>query len=76
MDPIEEFHRHASECRRMARVASSAQSRDAWKGMAERWVRCAAEFETTQGEAKTSAARRRNASEAKRQRERREELGH
>jgi hypothetical protein len=52
MDPIQEFHRHANECRRMARVATSAESRDAWKSMAERWVRCAAEFETAQGEAR------------------------
>jgi hypothetical protein len=80
MDPIEEFHRHANECRRMARVASGAQSRDAWNSMAERWLRCAAEFETAQGGAKKSTSHRRDAShspvEANRQRERREARGH
>jgi hypothetical protein len=63
MDPIEEFRRHAEECRRMARVASGAQSRDAWNSMAERWLRCAAEFEKAKGAAKKSPSRhRQNAS--------------
>jgi hypothetical protein len=80
MDPIEEFHRHADECRRMARVAKDRQSRDTWSSMAERWLRCAAEFETAKGTAKKSTSRRRDASrsplEAKLQRERREGLRH
>jgi hypothetical protein len=38
MDPIEEFHRHADECRRMARVAKDRQSRDTWNSMAEKAV--------------------------------------
>jgi uncharacterized alpha-E superfamily protein len=52
MDPIEEFHRHADECRRMARVVRDRQSRDTWSSMAERWLRCAAEYETAKSAAK------------------------
>jgi hypothetical protein len=59
MDPIEEFHRHANECRRMARVVRDPQSRDSWNSMAERWLRCAAEFETAKGAAKKSSSRHR-----------------
>jgi hypothetical protein len=73
MDPIEEFHRHADECRRMARVVRDPQSRDSWNSMAERWLRCAAEFETAKGEARKSAHRHaRNTGMPKVQRERRE----
>jgi hypothetical protein len=81
MDPVEEFHKHADECRRMARWTSDPQSRDTWKHMAERWLRCAAEFERAKGEAKNSTSRRhRNARrsplEVRLQGERREELRH
>jgi hypothetical protein len=80
MDPIEEFHRHADECRRMSRVARDRQSRDTWNSLAERWLRCAANFETATGALKKPASRRRNASrsplETKLQRERGEGRRH
>jgi hypothetical protein len=80
MDPIEEFHRHADECRRMARVVRDRQSRDTWNSMAERWLRCAAEFQTAMGSAKKSSSRHRRtggwASGLKPQREQGEEPRH
>jgi hypothetical protein len=41
MVPSEEFLRHAAECEYMARFSHDPQSKAAWHGMAERWVRCA-----------------------------------
>src|SRR5260370_41321516 len=38
----EEFIRHAAECESMAKMSSDPESRAAWSGMAQRWVRCAA----------------------------------
>jgi hypothetical protein len=76
MNPIEEFRRHADECRRMSRVARDRQSRDTWNSLAERWLRCAANFETATGALKKPASPRRNASrsplDTKRQKEGRE----
>jgi hypothetical protein len=76
MDPIEVFHRHADECRRMTRVARDPQSRDTWNSMAERWLRCAAEYETAKGARKSAHRHARNTTTwggmPKGQRERRE----
>ena len=41
MTPSEHFMRHAAECKSMAEIALDAESKAAWKGMAERWRRCA-----------------------------------
>lgn len=41
MTPAEHFMRHADECRFMADMARDAESKKTWKGMAERWHRCA-----------------------------------
>ena len=37
MDIIEEFQKHADECRRMARSTRDFQSRAVWTRMADRW---------------------------------------
>ena len=37
MDIIDEFQKHADECRRMARATRDFQSKAAWTRMAERW---------------------------------------
>jgi hypothetical protein len=41
MHAPDEFLRHAAECDEMARVTGDPQSRATWRGMAERWRRCA-----------------------------------
>jgi hypothetical protein len=41
MDASETFLRFAAECELMAKVSSTAEGRSTWRGMAERWVRCA-----------------------------------
>jgi hypothetical protein len=45
MHPLEEFLKHAAECKRMARFAREPQDRATWRRMAERWLRCAEVFE-------------------------------
>lgn len=37
----DEFLKHAAECDVMAKFTRDAQSRATWRGMAERWRRCA-----------------------------------
>jgi hypothetical protein len=61
MFPAEEFLRHAAECERMARQARDPALKAAWRGMADRWVRCAelAELQVTAAQ-EASAARRRH----------------
>jgi hypothetical protein len=39
---VEEFRRHAGECRQMARGTRDLESKASWNGLAERWDRCAA----------------------------------
>lgn len=46
MTPSEQFLRHAAECEAMSQFTSSAESRAVWKRMAERWIRCAALYES------------------------------
>ena len=41
MDLLNEFRRHAGECRNMAKQARTSSDQEIWHGMAERWVRCA-----------------------------------
>ena len=41
MTPSDHFLRHAAECKFMAEIALDAESKAAWRGMAERWRRCA-----------------------------------
>lgn len=41
MDPVEEFRRHAKECRQMAQATRDLESKATWNGLAERWLRCA-----------------------------------
>ena len=41
MHAPDEFLRHAAECEEMARFTTDPQSRATWRGMAERWRRCA-----------------------------------
>ena len=41
MDQAEEFLKRAAECERMVKSIRDAESKDAWRRMAERWHRCA-----------------------------------
>jgi hypothetical protein len=41
MDLLDEFRKHAGECRKMAKQARTPADRETWQHMAERWVRCA-----------------------------------
>jgi hypothetical protein len=45
MDPSQEFLKHATECKRLARIAHSHEDKAAWIRMAERWQRCAEWFD-------------------------------
>jgi len=38
MDVVQEFQKHANECRRMSRFTSDRQSKAMWNRMAERWL--------------------------------------
>jgi hypothetical protein len=42
MIPSEVFIQHAAECESMAKFSRDPESKQAWRRMAERWVRCAA----------------------------------
>ena len=46
MDLLNEFRRHAGECRNMAKQARTSSDREIWQGMAERWVPCAETMES------------------------------
>ena len=41
INPVEEFRRHAGECRRMARHTHDLENKSAWNRLADRWLRCA-----------------------------------
>jgi hypothetical protein len=41
MHPPDEFLRHAAECEVMAKFTRDPQSSATWRGMAQRWRRCA-----------------------------------
>jgi len=41
MHALEEFLKHAGECEVMAEFTRDPQSRATWRGMADRWRRCA-----------------------------------
>jgi hypothetical protein len=41
MNPAEEFRKFAGECRTMAKIARSPESKAIWDHLAARWVRCA-----------------------------------
>jgi hypothetical protein len=38
MDVVQEFQKHANECRRMSRFSSDRESKAMWNRMAERWL--------------------------------------
>ena len=46
MNLLNEFRRHAGECRNMAKQARTSSDQEIWQGMAERWVRCAEMMES------------------------------
>jgi hypothetical protein len=46
MDLLNEFRRHAGECRNMAKQARTSSDREIWQAMAERWVQCAEMMES------------------------------
>ena len=61
MDPIETFRRHADDCRSMARMASSPESRATWNQMAERWLLCARKAELSEEEERSRDPRKKHA---------------
>jgi hypothetical protein len=42
---VQEFRRHAEECRRMADLSPNKQGKDYWNELAERCLRCADNLE-------------------------------
>lgn len=40
MDPIQEFRRHAADCRQMAKLTKDSSDKAVWESLAERWERC------------------------------------
>jgi hypothetical protein len=40
MDPIDEFRKHAAECRRAAQSTKDPADRAQWQSLAGRWERC------------------------------------
>jgi hypothetical protein len=52
MDPVEEFRKHANECRRTACLTKDRADRARWELMADRWERC---VETAQSAIATAA---------------------
>ena len=47
MDQVETFRRHADDCRSMARFTRDPESRATWNQLAERWLRCAANAQSS-----------------------------
>jgi len=47
MDPVEEFRRHANECRQTARLTKDRADRALWELLAERWERCVETAQTS-----------------------------
>ena len=41
MDASERFLRFAAECELMAKVTRDRENKTVWRGMAQRWIRCA-----------------------------------
>jgi hypothetical protein len=41
MDASERFLKFAAECELMAKFSPTAENKLVWRGMAERWIRCA-----------------------------------
>jgi hypothetical protein len=56
MDHVEEFRRHADECRVMARDAKDPESGATWNALAERWQHCAEVAKTAMAEAEATVA--------------------
>jgi hypothetical protein len=42
---VQEFRRHAQECRHMASLSRSKEGKEYWNELAERWLRCADDLE-------------------------------
>jgi hypothetical protein len=62
MDIIEEFQKHADECRRMARATRDFETKVVWNRMAERWQSLlATEQSRTRQRSETRARRRHGA---------------
>ena len=56
MQPSEEFLKRAAECEQMAKTTRDKGSKATWKGMADRWYRCAAIAKTDSLPARNHAA--------------------
>jgi len=52
MKPAESFLRSAAEYEHMAKFARHSQSKAAWRGMAERWLRNAELFERKESDSR------------------------
>jgi hypothetical protein len=58
MNPSEKFLRFAAECEAMVKLARTRQSKDAWRGLAARWVRYAELIERRSPTARDRIAKR------------------
>jgi hypothetical protein len=58
MDPVEEFRRHANECRRTARLTKDRADRALWELLAERWERCVETAQSTIAAAASASHKR------------------
>jgi hypothetical protein len=61
MDIIEEFQKHADECRRMARATRDFETKGTWNRMAERWQSLLATEQGRTRQRSEARARRRHA---------------
>jgi len=59
MHPPDEFLKHAAECECMAKLARKPEDKVSWKGMAERWHRCAEIFSNRNLSARKNMPQRR-----------------
>jgi len=41
MDPVQEFRKHAADCRKMAKASDDPETSEVWARMADRWLACA-----------------------------------
>ena len=64
MDIIEEFQKHADECRRMARATRDFETKVVWNRMAERWQTLLATEQTRTRQRDEARARRRHGAPA------------
>lgn len=58
MHAADRFLKFASECHVMAQLAPQTENKRVWKGLAERWLRCAKLIEQLDGDLSSSKLRK------------------